>query len=229
MMLLHKIKPYPMKPYAQQGLDAEKRLYNFRHSRARCISENLFGILANRWRFMRNVMLLHPDVIEVLSCMGVLWKKPPVWAKVKKETKPTNLEAPVQQNELSLEEQQLLETSRQVLEAKAALYDKMAQGEIKDEEDDEGVGRFLLDFHRKVYSKEEESQQNSEGLKDEDIPPPSRPHDEWLDYVDLLGRESKWLCKDLKQRQETDKDIMVARESCSSYWIDQRISNDTFD
>ncbi|XP_044177888.1 coiled-coil domain-containing protein 174-like isoform X6 [Acropora millepora] len=80
-------------------------------------------------------------------------KKPPVWAKVKKETKPTNLEAPVQQNELSLEEQQLLETSRQVLEAKAALYDKMAQGEIKDEEDDEGEGRFLLDFHRKVYSK----------------------------------------------------------------------------
>ena len=23
---------------------------------------------------MRNVILLHPDVIEVLSCMGVLWK-----------------------------------------------------------------------------------------------------------------------------------------------------------
>ena len=68
------LKPYPMKPYAQQGLDAEKRLYNYRHSRARRISENLFGILANRWRFMRNVMLLHPDVIEVLSCMGVLWK-----------------------------------------------------------------------------------------------------------------------------------------------------------
>ena len=34
--------------------------------RARRISENLFGILANRWRFMRNVLLLHPDVIEIL-------------------------------------------------------------------------------------------------------------------------------------------------------------------
>ena len=66
------LKPYLMKPYAQQGLDAEKLVYNNRHSRARRILENLFGILANRWRFMRNVMLLHPDVIEVLSCMGVL-------------------------------------------------------------------------------------------------------------------------------------------------------------
>ena len=55
-----------MKPYAQQGLDAEKRVYKNRHSRARRISENLFGILANRWRFIRNVLLLHPDVIEIL-------------------------------------------------------------------------------------------------------------------------------------------------------------------
>ena len=68
------LKTYLMKPYAQQGLDAEKLVYNNRHSRARRILENLFGILANRWRFMHNVMLLHPDVIEVLSCMGVLWK-----------------------------------------------------------------------------------------------------------------------------------------------------------
>lgn len=68
------LKPYLMKPYAQQGLDAEKRVYNYMHNRARRILENLFGILANRWRFMHNVMLLHPDVIEVLSCMGVLWK-----------------------------------------------------------------------------------------------------------------------------------------------------------
>lgn len=68
------LKTYLMKPYAQQGLDAEKLVYNNRHSRAKRILENLFGIVANRWRFMRNVILLHPDVIEVLSCMGVLWK-----------------------------------------------------------------------------------------------------------------------------------------------------------
>ena len=58
------LKPYLMKPDAQQGLGAEKRVYNYMHNRARRILENLFGILANRWRFTRN--LLHPDVIEVL-------------------------------------------------------------------------------------------------------------------------------------------------------------------
>lgn len=60
------LKPYLMKPYAQQSLVAEKRVYNYRHSRARRLSGNLFGILANRWRFMRNVLLLHQDVIEIL-------------------------------------------------------------------------------------------------------------------------------------------------------------------
>ena len=60
------LKPYLMKPYAQQSLVAEKRVYNYRYNRARCLSENLFGILANRWRFMRNVLLLHQDVIEIL-------------------------------------------------------------------------------------------------------------------------------------------------------------------
>ena len=43
------LKTY-MKPYAQRGLTTERRVYNYRHSRARRISENLFGIVANRWR-----------------------------------------------------------------------------------------------------------------------------------------------------------------------------------
>ena len=42
------LKPYLMKPYPQHGLDLEERVYNHRHSRARGLSENLLGILANR-------------------------------------------------------------------------------------------------------------------------------------------------------------------------------------
>ena len=60
------LKPYMMKPYPQTGLNDEKRVYNYRHSRARRISENLFGIIANRWRVFRSVILLPPKIIETL-------------------------------------------------------------------------------------------------------------------------------------------------------------------
>ena len=42
------LKKFMMKPFPQQGLTQEKQVYNYRHSRARRISENLFGILVNR-------------------------------------------------------------------------------------------------------------------------------------------------------------------------------------
>eukprot|EP00795_Rhopilema_esculentum_P006770 gene6770-12336_t len=61
------LKPTVMKPYPQAGLDEAKRIYNYRHSRARRISENLFGIIANRWRVFRSVILLPPTTIEYLT------------------------------------------------------------------------------------------------------------------------------------------------------------------
>ena len=60
------LKPYFMKPYPQQGLSIEKRVYNYRHSRARRISENLFGIVVNRWRFLRTTLQLPPETVESL-------------------------------------------------------------------------------------------------------------------------------------------------------------------
>lgn len=60
------LKKNLMKPYAQNGLTIEKRVYNYRHSRARRISENLFGIIANRWRVFRTVLQLAPSSIESL-------------------------------------------------------------------------------------------------------------------------------------------------------------------
>lgn len=44
------LKTYILKPYAQTGLTKEKRIYNYRLSRARRIVENAFGILSNRFR-----------------------------------------------------------------------------------------------------------------------------------------------------------------------------------
>ena len=42
------LKEFLMKPFPQQGLIEERRIYNYRYSRARRSSENLFGILTNR-------------------------------------------------------------------------------------------------------------------------------------------------------------------------------------
>ena len=52
------LKNYMMKTFPQSNLAIEKRIYNYRHSRARCISENMFGVLANRWRVFHTTMHL---------------------------------------------------------------------------------------------------------------------------------------------------------------------------
>ena len=55
------LKNYMKKPFLQHNLTIEKRIYNYRHSRARRISENVFGILANRWRVFHTTMHLSPE------------------------------------------------------------------------------------------------------------------------------------------------------------------------
>ena len=67
------LKKFMMKPYPQQNLTADKRVYNYRHSRARRISENLFGILANRWRIFFTTINLEPKHVEniVLSSFAL--------------------------------------------------------------------------------------------------------------------------------------------------------------
>ena len=59
------LKSYMMKPYPQQGLSVAKRIYNYRHSRARRIYENLFGILANRWWFLGTTLHLPSETVEL--------------------------------------------------------------------------------------------------------------------------------------------------------------------
>ncbi|KAK3746102.1 hypothetical protein QZH41_015519, partial [Actinostola sp. cb2023] len=58
------LRPFIMKPYPQRNLMVENRIYNYRHSRARRLSENLFGIVANRWRVFLTVMALSPSYVE---------------------------------------------------------------------------------------------------------------------------------------------------------------------
>ena len=62
-----------MKPYPQKDLTTEKRICNYRHSRARRISENLFGILANKWRvFQQPFNLSRQKTRSITLCALVL-------------------------------------------------------------------------------------------------------------------------------------------------------------
>lgn len=50
-----------MKPFAHRGLDRKERIFNYRLSRARRISENAFGIMSARFRVFRTAMDIGTD------------------------------------------------------------------------------------------------------------------------------------------------------------------------
>jgi hypothetical protein len=59
-----------MKPYSQSVLNTERRIYNYRHSRARRIVENCFGILTSRFGIFQKPINLSPQKanVVVLAC-----------------------------------------------------------------------------------------------------------------------------------------------------------------
>lgn len=57
-----------MKPYSgAHAKGSEKRIYNYRLSRARRVVENAFGILSAVFRVLRKPMLLQPDKASVIT------------------------------------------------------------------------------------------------------------------------------------------------------------------
>lgn len=64
------LSEHVMRPYPSKGLSYEKRIYNYRHCRARRVVECSFGILSNKWRVLHSSMLIHPNfaIIVVQAC-----------------------------------------------------------------------------------------------------------------------------------------------------------------
>ena len=64
------LKDYILKPYSQRSLNQERRIFNYRLSRARRVVENAFGILANRFRIFMTPICLNPEKVEtiVMAC-----------------------------------------------------------------------------------------------------------------------------------------------------------------
>lgn len=58
------MKPYLMKPYPYKDQPGPNRVFNYRLSRARRIVENVFGIIANRFRILRKPIALEPRKVK---------------------------------------------------------------------------------------------------------------------------------------------------------------------
>ncbi|NXM88578.1 CC174 protein, partial [Oenanthe oenanthe] len=148
-------------------------------------------------------------------------KKPSIWTK--QNTGVVNRAA--KDVEEKAEEQDILDKSRKKLEEKAKLYEKMTKGDFPDEETED---LYLVDFTQKIIDKQHEVQElhqsevaekTSERDTDEeeiqpeaDIPPPEDPDEEWVDYVDFLGRSRRCMKKDLPSLLKMDQELQGKRQ-----------------
>ncbi|KAM6162362.1 LOW QUALITY PROTEIN: coiled-coil domain-containing protein 174 [Erethizon dorsatum] len=154
---------------------------------------------------------------KLLKDSGVLGKpktankKPSIWSKqnagVSNRAK--------KDAEQKVEELKTLDKEEK-LEEKATLYEKMTKGDFIDEEVED---MYLADFTQKIIGRELEALGTSreprkvgDGVEDDnvpggDMPPPQDPSEEWVDYVDSLGRSRRCMRKDLPDLLEMDKNL----------------------
>ncbi|KAI4460358.1 hypothetical protein MML48_6g00005168 [Holotrichia oblita] len=117
-----------------------------------------------------------------------------------------------QQND-NFEDEDLLKKSRSALEAKALLYDKLSKGGTNRDDD----ARYLVQFRKKNTNlppsdseddvdRYPESEEDERHFSDE-YEPARNPDEEWVEYVDCLGRTRKCMRKDLPYLKERDSDL----------------------
>lgn len=67
------LKPHMMKPYPFQNLSIDKRVFNYRLSRARRLIENVFGIATSRFRvFRRPIIACKRKVVSITKAIVAL-------------------------------------------------------------------------------------------------------------------------------------------------------------
>ncbi|KAG7283214.1 hypothetical protein CRUP_004956 [Coryphaenoides rupestris] len=128
-------------------------------------------------------------------------KKPNVWSKQNAGVS----ERQQKDVEPASEETTRLDNSR--LEEKAKLYEQMTKGDLPDEETE---AMFLVDFTQKIINKKKETRDQMEREEEErimatPIPAPQNPDEEWVDYVDALGRSRRCMKRDLPGFRKMDE------------------------
>ncbi|XP_055016840.1 coiled-coil domain-containing protein 174 isoform X2 [Boleophthalmus pectinirostris] len=151
-------------------------------------------------------------------------KKPSVWSK---QNAGVSTRAQKDAEQLA-EEQDNLNAARHKLEQKAKLYEQMSKGDLPDEETE---GLFLVDFTQKIIDKKKETLSQQERQREMErerererkeeeeeeresmlpIPAPENPDEEWVDYVDSLGRSRRCMKKDLPNFQRMDLDLNTGK------------------
>ena len=66
------LQHYMMKPFSRRGMDMDERIFNYHLSRCRRISENAFGIMANRWQITLNIMAHEPKTCRMLVTVCII-------------------------------------------------------------------------------------------------------------------------------------------------------------
>ena len=163
--------------------------------------------------------LVHPKPVP---------KKASVWSKRNAGV----LERAQRDLEAKEEAEDILSKSKAALQAKAKYYEQMTRTNSVPEED--GSKLFLVDFQKKVIDRvlgqkiEKEKQQEEakrqkqreederkeeaeeRRLLSEKVAEPNDPEEQWVDYVDSLGRSRRCLKKDLPVLQKMDKNLAPA-------------------
>lgn len=99
---------------------------------------------------------------------------------------------------------------RQILESKASLYNALSKrASNPTEQDKEITKRCLVQFDRK----ESVDDDSNEEYHSDEYEPPKNPDEEWVEYVDFLGRTRKCLRKDLEYMKQKDRELSSSVES----------------
>lgn len=66
------LKPFLMKPYSRRDMSLKERIFNYRLSRARRVSENAFGLLVAKFRIFERPIPLMPEKVTSLVRTAVV-------------------------------------------------------------------------------------------------------------------------------------------------------------